>query len=270
MSTSQNSSRSPGLDVARSFAILGVLLAHAVLFFEPFGYGLAQVLPCHIWGGYYGVELFFALSGLLIGQILFRTVLPAPSVRTVGTFLVRRWMRTLPAYYVVLGILLLVAYAHSGIPEQTWKYLVFFQNASPEFARLFSVSWSLSIEQWAYIWIPALLLVSPLVFTGLRRKYGRETAWLAMLVLGIGVTLLVRAGVYLHGPADWDNEFRKQVPLRLDAIMFGVVIAWIKLFAPRLFLRLSHPVCFLVCIVLLYWLSTQYTMQMFAPYGNFL
>lgn len=170
---------------------------------------------------------------------------------------------------MVLGILLFAVYFQNDIPEHAYKYLLFFQNASPEFARFFPVSWSLCIEQWSYIWKPSLLLFSPLMFTILHCQSRKETTWLVILILCIILTVLARAAVYLERPTNWDNDFRKQIPMRLDAIMFGVLIARVKLFSPNMFSCLSHPICFMICVVLLYCLSTQYTMQMFAPYENF-
>src|SRR5665213_4546792 len=87
-----------GLDVARSGAIGLVVLAHYSLALrqwfnsDPLIYGL----------GYFGVELFFALSGFLIGGIVIRSVLGRRDPGAVPAFWLRRWMRTIPAYYLVL------------------------------------------------------------------------------------------------------------------------------------------------------------------------
>ena len=267
-----SASRSPGLDVARSMAILGVLLAHATLFFEPLGFDISRTLPLHIWGGLFGVELFFALSGLLIGQILFRAVLPSATWHSVGTFLLRRWLRTLPAYYTILGLLVLVGVLQGRLPENIWKYAVFLQNSPPEFASFFPVSWSLSIEQWAYIWIPFLLLSGSAVAFGLQARlachWTRERIWLVMLAGGIVLSCIVRFWLAWDVPAHWDNDFRKQVPVRMDAILWGVLIAWIKLYAPSLFARLSRGWCFALCILCLMWLVQRYDLSLFHTQGN--
>ncbi|MCI7568396.1 MAG: hypothetical protein MSH25_03345 [Desulfovibrio sp.] len=230
-----NSNRSPGLDVVRTLAISGVLAAHATLFLEPLGWSLPSLLPVHIWGGFLGVELFFALSGFLIGQILFRTVLPAPSWHSSCVFLLRRWMRTLPAYYTVLVVLFFYAALTNTLPDDWLEYIVFTQNAPPEYARFFPVSWSLSIEQWAYIWILIFLLPGAGIGAFLRRRFGwhkgSEFFWGALLICGIVASLFLRIWHASDPSASWDNDFRKQVGLRLDAVLFGVLAAWIKIYA---------------------------------------
>ena len=52
----------------------------------------------------FGVEIFFVLSGFLIGQLIIKEVLTPPSWRGSRRFYVRRWLRTLPPYYLVLGL----------------------------------------------------------------------------------------------------------------------------------------------------------------------
>src|SRR4051794_29328701 len=105
-----------GLDLVRSTAITCVLLAHMVNGLE--------------WLGVYGVEMFFSLSGYLIGGILLRDVERAGRFRMLE-FLKRRWYRTLPNYYLFLAIFFALQLVHpvdgtvtlEGLP----KYLVFLQ-----------------------------------------------------------------------------------------------------------------------------------------------
>ena len=79
----------------RAMAIILVLICHS---------GLESPLMYQL--GFYGVELFFVLSGFLIGQIIIRDVLQRPSTKTLITFYKRRWLRTLPLYYMILLLLL--------------------------------------------------------------------------------------------------------------------------------------------------------------------
>ncbi|RYE13802.1 MAG: hypothetical protein EOP34_08005 [Rickettsiales bacterium] len=81
--------RSFGLDLARAIAIGLVLMSH-------FGHNALDAL------GFWGVELFFALSGFLIGQILWRNFSQTDnwSGKQILNFWQRRWWRTLPNYYL--------------------------------------------------------------------------------------------------------------------------------------------------------------------------
>ena len=80
-----------GLDLLRALAITGVVGAHAS----------SLVIPHLPWwfniishGGFYGVELFFVLSGFLIGRILVGTGEQVREMASLATFYIRRWFRT--------------------------------------------------------------------------------------------------------------------------------------------------------------------------------
>src|ERR1700722_19361709 len=86
-----------GLDIARSIAILAVLLAH---FTQKFHHIKAVYLVANF-AGVLGVQLFFVLSGFLIGGILLRQLQrDGFTYRDVVHFWKRRWYRTLPNYMV--------------------------------------------------------------------------------------------------------------------------------------------------------------------------
>ena len=99
---SSPSTRVIGLDILRCCAILGVLVAHGLTFLYPH----VPPIPIGDWtfllgylghGGFYGVELFFVLSGFLIGRILLRTGDRLSEPSELLRFWSRRWFRTLPA-----------------------------------------------------------------------------------------------------------------------------------------------------------------------------
>jgi peptidoglycan/LPS O-acetylase OafA/YrhL len=85
----------PGLDDGNT-----VVVAHGFNFLMPH-------LPwwCGFLGhsGFYGVELFFALSGFLIGNLLIRTGSALAQPDRLVTFYIRRWFRTLPLFWLLSG-----------------------------------------------------------------------------------------------------------------------------------------------------------------------
>src|SRR5262249_53426611 len=89
-----------------------------------------------------------------------KEVLTPPSERGLGRFYVRRWLRTLPPYYLVLCLRTFIGHPFS------WKFVVFVQNFDHEVMKSFPVSWSLSIEEWFYLIAPFLLLVAAKVTRG--------------------------------------------------------------------------------------------------------
>jgi len=89
-----------GLDVFRAVAILIVLYAHGKLLSGD-AFSFIPDFPLVD-----GVELFFVLSGFLIGTILISTIEKEQrfDVKSLFNFWKRRWFRTLPTYYFILII----------------------------------------------------------------------------------------------------------------------------------------------------------------------
>src|SRR4051812_35776285 len=93
----------PQLDTLRAVAVLSVLVHH----FYP-SEDLPGVLSALPWGQW-GVQLFFVLSGFLITGILLRakTDLSESEVSyfaVLRQFYIRRFLRILPIYYLVIGV----------------------------------------------------------------------------------------------------------------------------------------------------------------------
>lgn len=145
-----------GLDVLRSFAIIMVLLSHSRIFFSA-------SIDLQYLGlfGYYGVELFFVLSGFLIGGVLLRNINSKSSWLEILNFYIYRWMRTLPSYYLVLLIYIFVDIMNSGTYDFHLYHFVFLQNFFLSELNFFGVSWSLAIEEWFYLIIPWFILFIP-------------------------------------------------------------------------------------------------------------
>jgi peptidoglycan/LPS O-acetylase OafA/YrhL len=101
-----SSKRIPELDGLRGVAILSVLIFH---YFEPQGptppHSLTHYAQRLVLMGWSGVDLFFMLSGFLIGGIL----LDARESRSYfSTFYVRRFFRIIPIYYVWIAAYVVV------------------------------------------------------------------------------------------------------------------------------------------------------------------
>ncbi|WP_186056498.1 acyltransferase family protein [Burkholderia gladioli] len=215
------SNRKLGLDLIRMCAILPVLVVH----FSAIAY---RNTPDIIYvGGDLGVEIFFALSGFLIGGIIIRDFQAGFSLRAAWVFYVRRWMRTLPMYYLFLASnLLFTAYGFMADPAISKKcalYLVFLQNLHwPMVADWYQESWSLAVEEWFYLLFPAL-------FVALVGIPARLRVLGVALILIVGpLTLRYIAAHHGHSVSDiW-----RTVAYRLDAIAFGILAVWITVSFP--------------------------------------
>ncbi|HUU33410.1 MAG TPA: acyltransferase [Vicinamibacterales bacterium] len=205
------SAQIPSLDLLRSWAIASVVLAHACL-----AYGVGPALAPLQLGGT-GVDLFFLLSGWLLGSQLMRELKATGSIRLMR-FWSRRWMRTLPAYYAVL-FFTFGQQMVKGNYDLDWSFLWFGQNY---FSALpyFTVSWSLCVEEHFYL---AIAPFSSFVFSLGRRGVLLGAA--VLLVPFVSRTL----GLYGH---------LEQTHVRYDACLAGVALAAINVFLPGAWRRL--------------------------------
>jgi peptidoglycan/LPS O-acetylase OafA/YrhL len=138
-----------------------------------------------------------------------------------------------------------------GDPEKfNWKFMLFLQNFNTYFTDFFWESWSLTIEEWFYILTPlTMLLLHFLLQKSLHPKY----IFLSVISIFILFPLFYRISISPENvdPFWFDVKFRKVVLTRLDAIMFGVLFAWLRYYYPETWKKISVPF-FIAGIVLLY------------------
>lgn len=246
-SETQGQAQLPGLTLLRAIAIVWVMLYHLE------SYGLP--LPALASHGWMGVDLFFVLSGYLIGGQLLRPC-AAGAAPDFQQFFLRRAFRVLPAYLTVLALYA----AFPGLNEAEgmqplWQFLTFTVNLFPDYlhSRAFSHAWSLSVEEQFYVLLPLLVW-------GLARK---PAAWKVSTV----VVALLLGGMLLRGML-WYGHMAAQVgtaeaPMaallwyvesiynptyaRLDGLLAGVVVALIQVFRPRWWAwAMAYCKCFLL------------------------
>ncbi|MDN4053281.1 acyltransferase [Massilia sp. YIM B02763] len=221
--------RLQGLDTLRACAIVLVLVSHYAGFVShapTFGI-LGNV-------GWSGVDLFFVLSGYLIGNQLLAPVARGETSST-GSFFARRLLRTLPNYYAMLAIYLLLPHgpiAGSGMPP-LWQMLTFTQNIGLAYGQTFTHSWSLCIEEQFYVVLPLAVLALA------RVRRPARLAWCVLLgAAALGVA--ARAAAMLHGGHDaFAAEVYYSTLCRFGGLLPGVAIAMLKNFHPTLFARLQ-------------------------------
>jgi peptidoglycan/LPS O-acetylase OafA/YrhL len=204
-----------GLDLARAVAILLVLVGHDV---SAVGDWTGHRAPMWVsLAGPFGVELFFALSGLLIGGLLLESVARGADWAGVGVFLVRRWMRTLPLYYLWLAVLLVVA-TPARLGWHVLHYATLTQNLWHGMPAddFFAVSWSLTVEEWFYL-LFALLGLGGVIVTG--RRWMLPVMAVAFLVVPMALRWRV------PDSADLINGLNQVAMLRLGSIAEGVLLA---------------------------------------------
>jgi len=208
-----------GLDLIRAAAIILVILAHGSNFpGNPFSWVPAATSRLGWVSGVVGVEMFFCLSGFLIGILMSRITHHGITPRSAWIFLLRRWMRTLPLYYLVLLALVLFPVLEPSQRPAFWPYALLVQNAVNPMpaSNWFGTSWSLVIEEWSYIVVAALALITA--------RFHRHPILLVAIILCVAGTVFRLWGLHLGG--DWDTSVRKMFLTRLDAIAWGMILAW--------------------------------------------
>jgi peptidoglycan/LPS O-acetylase OafA/YrhL len=235
---SPTSARIHGLDTLRALAVSLVVLHHYTLFVgEESTFGRVGEI------GWTGVDLFFALSGYLIGNQILADVGSTRGL-ALGRFYARRLLRTLPNFWVVLALYALWPAWRGDTPMlPLWHYLTFTQNIHLEPGTAFSHAWSLCIEEQFYMLLPAVVLAG--AWLG-RRGVGLRWAWTALL-LAVGAGMLVRATVWQDGQdaTHWLRYYFQNIYYsswcRCDELLAGVALALLKHRAPDLWRRiLAH------------------------------
>ncbi|MEH7274737.1 acyltransferase family protein [Neobacillus vireti] len=230
------SKRVLGLDIVRSTAIILVLICHSLgSFIIPY---LGDTMIGNVANrlimypfGFLGVEIFFVLSGFLIGGILIKEVVERGSISNLLNFYVRRWFRTLPLYYLIVLFLILFPTGENF----SWQNLIFLQNFSKESLEFNSVTWSLSIEEWFYLAIPPILLI----FFSATNNKNKAKNFMIICCSIITLSLIFRiVALLINSDVNFDFGIRKQIFLRLDSIMFGVLFAGIKFYYTDFYDRL--------------------------------
>lgn len=212
--------RLPGLDAVRALAIVLVMVAHGALLAAP---AIGNTLRTGLLylGGYFGVELFFALSGLLIVGGLLRRLEKRPVLawHDIWHFWQRRWWRTLPNYFVFLLLNATLFAAMFNTPVPDIRYAVFWQNLAWPHPAAMPEAWSLAVEEWFYLLLPLLLAASLALLPAPRRAVP------ALLVGWVAAGTLGRFAVAFWADPAWDESLRKVALLRLDAIAWGGLAA---------------------------------------------
>ena len=150
----------------------------------------------------------------------------------VKRFWMRRWLRTLPAAYVSAVVVWLVA-----PPLDVQSYvasILFVGTVNPaQVTKELLFWWSLAAEELFYLVLPLLVYV-------IIKKYPALHTFLISLVV-IGVSAMLARAVLLMVSDEllWRNV--NLVPYaRLDSMIWGVLLVWVRNYRPQWFMRLVH------------------------------
>lgn len=220
------------LDVLRGVAILMVLFRHAIVPYYDAG-PLQNVMLYVGRIGWTGVDLFFVLSGFLIGGLLFKEIRKTGKL-DVKRFFIRRGLKIWPAYFIFLAAVLVIDGTQQGFGRA-------FQSLIPNLVHLQNylgtprgITWSLAVEEHFYLALPLfLLLVIP---------WRRKDDSMPAVPIAAGVLIVVCTAFRF---ANWNRKFDLfthvyETHLRIDGLFFGVLLAYLFHIKPALLARIAR------------------------------
>lgn len=234
------------LDGLRFIAVTLVMIDHWL--------GQANHLPL----GYFGVNLFFVLSGFLITRILINskqrdTELGRGHGHSLKTFFIRRNLRIWPVYYLTIFVLALVKF--QGVRLAFWWLITYTTNfwivIHQNWLGAIDHLWSLAVEEQYYIFFPFLILFAP------------ERHFLRILWTLIGLSFVLRVILFVTN-APWMIQF-VMMPTCLDAFGLGGVLSWLIIYRRELFDKLFRSDWLLIGSFLLYVIHLFLMMQSDTP-----
>jgi len=233
----ESMSRLPGLDLLRAMAIAWVMVFHSYIIG---GWGhFGGIEP----NGWMGVDLFFVLSGFLIGTQVLRP-LAAGCAFSFGEFYQRRAFRILPAYLLVVAAYFVwPSIREQGGIQPLWQFLTFTVNLliDAKGHLAFSHVWSLCVEEHFYLLFPLLAW-----WLARRPSVVRFTVVCTAVVLA---GMVIRGMAWLHFLApdavidqnSYGNAFLERIYYptwsRLDGLLMGVMLATASVYRPVLWSR---------------------------------
>jgi peptidoglycan/LPS O-acetylase OafA/YrhL len=241
------------LDVLRGLAILLVLNYHQLV--SPNHAGALRPLA---WAwhqiGWSGVDLFFVLSGFLIGGLLFQELRNHGRL-DVRRFIIRRGFKIWPCYLIYISFLfLLLGLTGGGFGEAAKTLLPNFFHVQNYLKGPRGHTWSLAVEEHFYLALPLLLLLLSHRRSNLR-SYLPALPWIASAVFVICLGLRWAIPVYVE---DFMNQGRwthyYPTHMRIDSLFFGVLLAYFYHVRPVPLSKLArHRLLFLLaaaCLLL--------------------
>jgi len=205
----QSGQRITSVDIFRSIAILTVVLFH-----------FNHTLPY----GYLGVDLFFVISGLLVGGILTREFIKNKKIQYLKFFL-QRAGKIWPSYFFFMffgSVLAWLFYENTIHQDQIiasddyYRYLFFYQNyTGVPFHWSFDHVWSICVEEHFYLILPLMFILVASIFRA-------KAKWLFLLTIAtiIAGVVFKYASLYLTTGQDTYSGTHN----RIDALAWGVLL----------------------------------------------
>lgn len=216
--------RSARIESLRAIAALSVLGSHVFGVSRSFGPGVADTwLHRALYGGGFGVFLFFGLTGYLLFWPFARRFFDDAGPIDLGRYALNRALRILPLYYVVAAVCLILL-QNGGSFTQWWRFSVFSENFfASTVGKVDGPMWSVVVEIHFYILLPFLA-------AGLAWVVGRSRKRAALALSALALPALVLHWVLVaHPSATPDVRWRYAIVTSFFFFVSGMLLALLRL-----------------------------------------
>ncbi len=217
-----SSNRLAQLDFLRAVAIVLVIGNHAAICPPETNVFFNKITSLWYRGGWAGVDLFFVLSGFLIGGLLFNEFKKYGTI-DLKRFLIRRGFKIYPAFWFFTFITLVITVL-SG--EMVYRggflsELFFIQNYKP---GIWDHTWSLAVEEHFYIFLSLLFFI---ILTTAKNISEKTFDIIPKIFLLLAVVCLFWRHLY-YDYAGFSYVINMELThLRIDSLFFGVFLSYL-------------------------------------------
>lgn len=217
--------RNFGLDLFRTSAIVLLLLANAIFFFQMQMPIVMQFVPIM---GFVGLEIFFVLCGFWLGTSLWKINHHSDfGIQVAFNFVKRRMIRILPLYFIILCANLVLASVMDYGVKDMWKYFLFIQNFSKPIPNFFPESWGLPVIIFATIVFPIVLWAFSNVVHLKYKKFVFPFVALGLLCVFVWTKWLYNEHTTNTTIEQWESALKTVTIYRMDSVFIGVLMGWI-------------------------------------------
>jgi peptidoglycan/LPS O-acetylase OafA/YrhL len=210
------------IDLLRGFAALSVVVYHVIEHLQWKAFPVSGLL---VWfrTGWMGVDLFFVISGFVIGLSAFSAIDQSGELAFRKPFIARRALRIVPLHYLTMMVFV-VFVSPELLFNQFWinllSHLLFLHNLHPNLHGAINGSnWSLATEMQFYA---LMLVLAPWIRSG---------RWWMIALIFVGVAWIWRWAATLLVPISSPSEvfqlfvWSTQMPGMLDEFVVGLLLA---------------------------------------------
>ncbi len=215
-----------GFDIVRAFSVLLVMHMH----FLQLTAGIIgldyQKIPFPD-----PVDMFFVCSGFLIGFHHLKDIHKIDKITSKYTlsFLIKRWVRTLPSYYLILTVLVLLTILITRKVEIPFGNYFFTNNLFNYNIKFYSETWTIAIEEWFYFSF-SIIFYFVTAILGMSKK----RSFIFIVIFYILFSNFLKIYYYFNVYPDHSFiqyvKFKEIIVLRMDTIAIGLLAAYICYF----------------------------------------